>query len=263
MSLQTVSDLSDAVALETNLGLYLKPVSRIKINVQLPKNNLPGQSISSFHAMEKLKETVRPDAFIYIKSLKITPAVIKFEGELETKSTCERALARLRAAGSLKISGFQDKLQVRAAHATAAGPTRHDWEAFFRDAKGVNEMKPGERPDTIHLKELPVKWFVDKSQGKHGPNEKLVRLAFGTFGKIRRMEIPVVRTEADGSIGRSGSLKDSLFEVYIQYEEFVEFAIAMDSLRGKKLLYKDPGGKVYSADIKVFFELSVFIRKSL
>ncbi|KAG8176489.1 hypothetical protein JTE90_017544 [Oedothorax gibbosus] len=266
MSQQTVSDLSDADVLENSLGLYLKPVSKIKINVQLPKLNLPGQSISTYHVMEKLKETVRPDTFIYLKSLKITTTVIKFEGELETRAACDRALARLRAAGTLKIVGSADskkgadKLQVRAAHATAAGPTRHDWEAFFRDAKGVNEMRPGERPDTVHLQDLPIKWFNENHKSYCGPNDKLVKMAFGGFGKIRRLEIPS-RTQGDslGGIGKTGSPHKDNFEVYIQYEEYVEFAIAIDALRGKKLLYKDMNGKVYSADIKVDFDRTKYL----
>ncbi|CAL1263838.1 unnamed protein product [Larinioides sclopetarius] len=250
MPLQTCMDISEAANFEPSLGLFLKPISKIKINVQLPKLSVPGQSISSWHVMEKLKETIRPDTFLYLKSLKITATVIKFEGELETKSSCERALARLRAAGSLKLTSFSERLQIRAAHATSSGPTRHDWESFFRDAKGVNEMKPGERPDTIHVEEVPVCWFTENGKFSN-PSEKLLRKAFGTFGKIRRLEIPPKTTSESSMFGKTSSLhNDLLFEAYIQYEEYVEFVIAMESLRGKKLLYKEPDGKVYSADIK-------------
>ena len=37
---------------------------------------------------------------------------------------------------------------------------RADWDEFFRDNVDMNEMKAGERPDTIHLENLPVKWFL-------------------------------------------------------------------------------------------------------
>ncbi|KFM81415.1 A-kinase anchor protein 17A, partial [Stegodyphus mimosarum] len=114
MSLQMCNDTSEAIALEATLGLYLKPASKIKISVQLPKLKTPGQSISSWQLMEKLKTTVRPDQFLYLKALKITSAVIKFEGELETRASCERALARLKAAGGLKLNGFSEWLQIRA-----------------------------------------------------------------------------------------------------------------------------------------------------
>ncbi|CAL1263839.1 unnamed protein product [Larinioides sclopetarius] len=259
MPLQTCMDISEAANFEPSLGLFLKPISKIKINVQLPKLSVPGQSISSWHVMEKLKETIRPDTFLYLKSLKITATVIKFEGELETKSSCERALARLRAAGSLKLTSFSERLQIRAAHATSSGPTRHDWESFFRDAKGVNEMKPGERPDTIHVEEVPVCWFTENGKFSN-PSEKLLRKAFGTFGKIRRLEIPPKTTSESSMFGKTSSLhNDLLFEAYIQYEEYVEFVIAMESLRGKKLLYKEPDGKVYSADIKVDFDRTNYL----
>ncbi|GFR22657.1 hypothetical protein TNCT_27961 [Trichonephila clavata] len=259
MPLQTCSDTSEAIIFESSLGLYLKPISKIKINVQLPKLNSPGQSLSSWHVMEKLKETVKPVTFLYLKALKITATVIKFEGELETKSSCDRALARLKAAGSLKLNGFSERLQIRAAHGASGGPMRHDWESFFRDAKGVNEMKPGERPDTIHLEEVPVRWFAESGKSIH-PNEKLLRKAFGTFGKIRRLEIPSKTTSEHSMFGKTSSLhNDLLFEVYIQYEEYVEFVIAMESLRGKKLLYKEADGKVYSADIKVDFDRNRYL----
>ncbi|GFY41626.1 hypothetical protein TNIN_296061 [Trichonephila inaurata madagascariensis] len=259
MPLQTCSDTTEAIIFESSLGLYLKPISKIKINVQLPKLNSPGQSLSNWHVMEKLKETVRPVTFLYLKALKITATVIKFEGELETKSSCDRALARLKAAGSLKLNGFSERLQIRAAHGASGGPMRHDWESFFRDAKGVNEMKPGERPDTIHLEEVPVRWFAESGKSTH-PNEKLLRKAFGTFGKIRRLEIPSKTTSEHSTFGKTSSLhNDLLFEVYIQYEEYVEFVIAMESLSGKKLLYKEADGKVYSADIKVDFDRNRYL----
>ena len=38
--------------------------------------------------------------------------------------------------------------------------SRADWDEFFRDNPDMNEMKAGERPDTIHLENLPVKWFL-------------------------------------------------------------------------------------------------------
>lgn len=253
MSLQKCTDISEAVPLEASLGLYLKPASKIKISVQLPKLKVPGQSISTWQVMEKLKAAVRPDQFLSLKALKITAAVIKFLGELETRSASDRSLARLQAAGGIKLPGFTEWLQIRAAHAASAGPTRHDWDSFFRDARGVDEMKPGERPDTVHLQELPTCWFSELVKPVK-PSERLLHKAFSTFGRIRRLEIPSsLKSVDDQTFGKTSSLyKDLTFEVYIQYEEYVEFATAMDSLRGKKLLHKDAlDGKVYSAEIKV------------
>lgn len=256
MSLQKCADISEAVPLEAGLGLYLKPVSKIKISVQLPKLKEPGQSISTWQVMEKLKAAVRPDQFLSLKALKITTAVIKFLGELETRSASDRALARLQATGGLKLSGFSDWLQIRGAHAACAGPTRHDWDSFFRDARGVDEMKPGERPDTVHLQDLPTIWFSESSKTIR-PSDRLLHKAFSSFGRIRRLEIPSDSKSSDSQtfVKTSSLYKDLTFQVYIQYEEYVEFATAMDSLRGKKLLHKDASdGKVYSAEIRVCFK---------
>lgn len=45
-----------------------------------------------------------------------------------------------------------------------AFPSRHTWDSYFRDAKNMNEMKPGERPDTIHLSNLPSRWFSSRQE---------------------------------------------------------------------------------------------------
>lgn len=39
---------------------------------------------------------------------------------------------------------------------------RADWDSFFRENKEMNEMKAGERPDTIKLENMPCKWWVSK-----------------------------------------------------------------------------------------------------
>jgi len=42
----------------------------------------------------------------------------------------------------------------------------------------MNEMKPGERPDTIHITNLPCKWFSSKHDLAHGsdlPSEYIFR----------------------------------------------------------------------------------------
>ena len=35
---------------------------------------------------------------------------------------------------------------------------RADWDSFFRENKEMNEMKAGERPDTVKLENMPCKW---------------------------------------------------------------------------------------------------------
>jgi arginine/serine-rich splicing factor 17 len=85
---------------------------------------------------------------------------------------------------------------VRAAEAKMPFPTRADWDSFFRENKEMNEMKAGERPDTIKLENLPCKWFVnyqDKSGLAHDrPSQFVLKKAFETFGEIRIVDIPML-----------------------------------------------------------------------
>ena len=41
-------------------------------------------------------------------------------------------------------------------------PSKHDWDSFFRDSDNYDETLPGERPDTVHLSNLPCKFFTAK-----------------------------------------------------------------------------------------------------
>jgi arginine/serine-rich splicing factor 17 len=60
----------------------------------------------------------------------------------------------------------------------------------------MNEMKAGERPDTIHFENLPCKWFVnyqDKSGQAHDkPSEFVLKKGFQAFGDIRIVDIPML-----------------------------------------------------------------------
>ena len=55
-------------------------------------------------------------------------------------------------------------------------------------------MKAGERPDTIHIENLPTKWFrnaYDRSgAAKDKPDEHVLKKVFQTFGEIRKVDIP-------------------------------------------------------------------------
>jgi len=60
----------------------------------------------------------------------------------------------------------------------------------------MDPRKPGERPDTIHVQNLPTKWFVnqqDKSGvAKDKPSDLVLRKVFATFGEIRAVDIPLL-----------------------------------------------------------------------
>ena len=83
---------------------------------------------------------------------------IRFEAEIENYGSMEQVLAKLDMK-TVKLSGFQELLKVRAAESKPPFPTRHEWDSYFRENKAMNEMKPGERPDTIHIQNLPTKWY--------------------------------------------------------------------------------------------------------
>ena len=170
--------------------------------------------------MERVKEMARPISFPLFKvaksslvSFKILEIIysihilknltyyffqefIRFEAEIENYGLMDEAKAKLDMK-TIKLSGFEEQLKVRAAEAKPAFPTRHDWDTFFKDNKNMNEMKAGERPDTIHLSNLPTKWFVDYHDRsgitKDKPSEYVLKKVFeNPFGSNERLEIRAV-----------------------------------------------------------------------
>lgn len=253
-------DTSDAVDFFKPQGIYLKPIAKLNVSVQLPQLKTPGKSISNWEVMEKIKQMIRPEAFLCLKIVKSTLEFLRFEGEIENKSMLLTVIARLDTK-TMKLSGFPDQLKVRAAEAKCTFPVRYDWDSYFRDAKNMNEMKAGERPDTIHIKDLPSRWFANrKAQDKSQPKEYILRKVFEIFGDVRCVDIPMLDPYRKEMISGSKMAlqtftygQDLIFEAYIQYKEYISFVKAMDSLRGMKLLYKEDG-KAYTTNLKVDFD---------
>lgn len=134
-------------------------------------------------------------------------------------------------------------------------PTRHSWDSYFRDAKHMNELKPGERPDTIHITGLPVKWFVE--EGSNTPSESLISNIFKKWGILRRIDVPAAdayrsRMRLSNNINKFSYEDGVFFDAYIQYIEYMDFVKAMTALRGMKLLKKDDQDSM-TATIKVQF----------
>ena len=258
-SVTVCSDPNDAVELFSPQGLYLKPIARLNVSVQLPQLKEPGKSISNWEVMEKLKKMIRPDIFIVLKVAKSTLEFIRFEGEIENKHKLVNSIGRLDLK-TIKLTGFPDSLKVRAAEAKPNFPIRHDWESYFRDAKNMNEMRPGERPDTIHIRDLPSRWFANRRDHEQNkPSEYVLKKVFETFGEIRCCDIPMLdpyRKEMSSKVAGASSLQtfsfgqDISFEAYIQYKEYISFVKAMSALRGMKLMYKEDE-KTWTANIKV------------
>ncbi|XP_014664342.1 PREDICTED: A-kinase anchor protein 17A-like [Priapulus caudatus] len=253
------NDITEAQSLFPQQGLYLKPISKLNITVQMPQLKTPGKSISNWEVMEKLKEMVKPDPFNILKVTKSALEFVRFEAEMENKSVIPPVIARLDGK-TMKLSGFTEQLKIRACESKVPFPSRHDWESFFRDAKNMNEMRPGERPDTIHMQGLPTKWFADRHKKlKDRPSDFILRQVFSTFGEVRCVDIPCLdpyRREITNLQGiQTFSFgQDLFFDAFVQYKEYVAFVRCMTVLRGQKMLFKDDDGKAYSANIKIDFD---------
>ncbi|XP_033864305.1 A-kinase anchor protein 17A-like [Acipenser ruthenus] len=257
MTTTIVHDTSEAVKLCASQGLYLKPIAKMTVSVALPQLKQPGKSISNWEVMERLKAMVHPDQFSVLRISKSTMEFIRFDGEVENKGIVKKILSKLDGK-TIKLSGFSDILKVRAAEYKMEFPTRHDWDAFFRDAKDMNETLPGERPDTIHLEGLPCKWFASKDSNSEKPCESILKTVFETFGKIRNVDIPMLDPYREDMMDKNfhtfsfgGHLN---FEGYVQYQEYIGFVKAMDALRGMKLMFIGEDGKAVACNIKVLFD---------
>lgn len=257
---RTCTDIRDIVPLCSSQHLYLKPLARINISVQLPQMKTPGKSISSWEVMERLRKMAKPEKFSVLKVTKSTLEFIRFEGEIDSKDKLKGLIENLDMK-TIKLSGFPDALKVRAAEAKMSFPTRHVWDGFFREAKNMDEMKPGERPDTMHITNLPCKWFTlpELQENDPKPSEYIFRKVFEGFGEVRYVDVPCIdpyrsRMKNKSAI-RTFSFDDGvMFEGYIQYKEYVGFLKAMSALKGMHLLYKDKD-KSFVAPMRVGLSL--------
>lgn len=258
-NLQICRKTEDLIEFNKDHDFWLKPITRIHITVQLPQMKTPNSCISTWEVMEKLKKKARPHHFKTLKVAKSTIEFIRFEGELDSKAIMEFVLARIDRV-TLKLSGFAESLKVRAAK-VKIGSSRHEWESFFRDNPHMNEMKPGYRPDTIHLQNLPVKWF-----GGEKPKCDVLVKVFSVFGDIRRFHIPSLDDldvdekldpDTNGTSGfkRFNFTETLHFDAFIMYRDYISFVKAMDTLRGMKLVKKlDELNRYLEYDIKVGFD---------
>lgn len=245
MNIQVCRDPSDAVALYLPQRLYLKSFAKINISVQLPSHKVHGKAISNWELMEKLRKMIQPDSFSTLKVLKHSSEVIRFDAELESRDKLDRVLARLEDR-VVQLNDYPEQLKVRVCEAKSDFPSRHDWDSFFRDTSDMDEMKPGERPDTIHICNLPIRWFIhERDQDEEAPpSESLVKKVFEKFGAVRQVDVPAsdpFRMQMKTTIrGITTPPQDAelYFEAYIQFSEYVGFVRCMDALRGRKLMRK-------------------------
>lgn len=243
--IQVCRDTSDAAALYLPQRLYLKPFAKLNISVQLPPSKVHGKSLSNWELMEKIRKMAQPESFSSLKVTKHSTDVIRFEAEMEYQDKVDHVIQRLNDR-IVQLTNYPDPLKLKVTEAKSDFPSRHAWDSFFRDATDMDEMKPGERPDTIHICNLPISWFLherDKDEDSP-PSESLFKKVFEKFGSIRQVDLPVAdafRMQMKSAMrGITTPPQDAAlyFEGYIQFSEYVGFVRCMDTLRGKKLLRK-------------------------
>ena len=262
--------------------MYLKPIARINISVPIPPTmRAPGANLSSWEIMDKMRELILPDEFVFLRLLKSSGEVYRFEGELESKTIARSCLTRLDNA-SIRMESTGHEVRLRAADAKLPYPTRTDWETFFRETKGMNETKPGERADTIHIEGLPIRWFQPKfnpmqavqavaaaigaktlnssstatttDEKENKPSIEILQQVFSAFGEIRSVDIPCLDSPRPppSSLPNSASAPpETIFDAFIQYSEYIGFVKAMDALRNMKLMLIDESNVAFTASIKV------------
>lgn len=258
MATQACGDTTEASELCSSQRLYLKPVAKLGLHVTLPEIKVAGVSISNWEVMERLKSMVAPDQFTVLKVVESSMEFIRFEGETDTKSLITKFISKLEGK-FIKLSGFSEPLKVRAAESKVKFPTAHDWNSFFREAGDLDERNPGERPDTIHIKGLPCKWFTD-GESNSKPSEDVLASVFRRFGKIRSVDIPILDPYRQKLSKGNNEFQTFYygshlhFDAFIQYNQYQGFSNAMGTLKGMKLMFISEEGRAATANIQVDFD---------
>lgn len=258
MSLQECNNLSDAEPLFLRLNLYLKPVAKLLVAVELPHfKKLIGKSVSTLEIIDKIKELVKPHEFLHVKVVTSTVSIVELEVEAENKARLNDILRRLDNK-VLKLKNFKDVCKVRASIWKQEYPSQQEWNTFFTNSKEMDETKPGERPDTIHISALPIRWFTHTTDDKL-PSERLLFELFLQFGKIRKVDIPMcdpyrskMKKYLTG-MNTYSSTENEFFEAYIQFYDYSGFMKAMEAFRGMKLLHKH-AKTAHTVEIKVDYD---------
>ncbi|KAH1012721.1 hypothetical protein HUJ05_011825 [Dendroctonus ponderosae] len=259
---QTCPNTSELEPLYLPQQLYLRPIAKLNISLQLPNLTKLGKSVSHWEIMDKLKELIRPDEFTVLKVTRTTMEFVRLEAEVEKRSKLERVVSKINNK-MIKLKDFADLMRVKAAETPSEFPNRRAWDAFFSEAKNMNEMKPGERPDTMHISNIPSKWFTPFPQSGDNdddttPSEKILYRVFEKFGSIRYVDIPICdpyrkkMKEHISGLKFSSFEKLDFFEGYIQFKDYIGFTKAMDFFRDKKLVHKNDG--YVEIEIKVDFD---------
>lgn len=261
---QNCSNTSDLLPLYLPQQLYLKPIARLNISLQLPNVKKMGKSVSHWEIMEKLRELIKPEEFTVLKVTKTTIEFVRFEAEVDARAKLKTVLAKLDNR-TIKLKDFSELTRIRAAEWKSHFPNRHVWDDFFQNNKEMDETRPGERPDTVHLSNLPSKWFLQYRLSNEDedilPSEKIFYRVFEKFGAIRYVDIPICdlyrKKMKDHISGLKYSSFDNtdFFEGYVQFKDYIGFTKTMDALRDMKLVHKSDDANI-EVNIKVDFDQS-------
>ncbi|KII67450.1 A-kinase anchor protein 17A [Thelohanellus kitauei] len=233
------------VVIHKDLGLFLKPLSKIMITIVLPEKKIVGKMISNWEVMETIKKKIQPDSFLALKVC--NSSLIKVLLEAEVMSLEQRAMIIKKLdKNHIKLSGFQDKFIMSAEPAKIKTVKRLDWETFFKGSDFI-DSDPGERPDTIHIEDLPVAWF--KVPGKR--IDEYIRDIFSKFGKITNLVVPLLdpyndrvnaviengyEPESDGFRKTSFLARGLMFDAYVQFESYQSFCDCIETFNGMKMV---------------------------
>ncbi len=106
---------------------------------------------------------------------------------------------------------------------------------------------------------------------------------FEIFGRIRKVEIPLLKELDDYRLKAKKRRRDEdhngigvfnfdtfeaqcdaadvttfkTFDVYVQYETYLGFTVAMNAFRGKRLYYKDIDDRTYLSTYKVWISYQI------
>ncbi len=237
----------------------MKPDPRVSIEVKLPDMKQVGVSISNWEVMEKLKVLSLPEIFGSLRVLNYSRDFIHFEGELESMRAMRKVILLIDKK-SIKLSGFSELLKVKATQREVPHPTKQEWEDYFADCgmRSFDDERPGERPDTVHIRGLPVKWFVSRtSEGL--PCPRVLTQAFQKFGRVREVDISL-SSDSSQYFSSFGPGSQALhFEAFVQYEKYSAFCNAMQSIKGMKLIRLEEGGKEGMAIIRADYDHSGYL----
>lgn len=238
-------------------GLFLKPDAKISLEVKLPEIRGSG-SISNWEVMEKIKALSKPEEFQSLRVVNYTREKVQFEGEFDSLRAMRKVILLLNHK-NMKLSGFSELLRIKAKKLEPPYPTKSEWEDFFADrgSETFDDGQPGERPDTVLVSDLPVRWFSSSTSEGH-PCPRILTLAFQKFGKVR--QVGIYETSRDqNDFSSFGPSKQLYFDAYIQYDKYSAFCSAVSGLKGMKLIRLEAGGREAVAKLRVDFDRTAYL----